>query len=50
MTSGRSCHRHDQHTRQDHNANLHAAWTTKMPNLVLAYLTSKSDLDKETMM
>lgn len=50
MTSGRSRHRHDQRTRQDRNANLHAAWTTQMPNLVSAYLASKSDSDKETMM
>ena len=45
MVSGRSCHRHDEHTWQDHNANLHAAWTTQMPNLVSTYLASKSDMN-----
>jgi hypothetical protein len=45
MKSGRSRHRHDQRTRQDRNASLHDAWTTQMPNLVSAYLASKSDED-----
>ena len=45
MGSSRSRHRHDQRTRQDHNANFHAAWTSQMPKLVSAYLASRSDID-----
>jgi hypothetical protein len=45
MGSGRSRHRHDQRTRQDRNTNFHAAWTSQMPNLVSAYLASRSDMN-----
>ena len=45
MGSSRSCHCHDQHTWQDHNANFHAAWTFQIPKLISAYLASKSDMD-----
>ena len=45
MGPSRSCHRHDQRTREDCNANSHAAWISQMPNLVSAYLASKSYMD-----
>jgi hypothetical protein len=49
MSSGRSRHRHDQRTWQDRNASLYAAWTTQMPILVSAYLSSKSDVPVDSM-